>query len=571
MAKSIKSLRKGAEKRQLMKNQDGKTPIHYDQKDEVPVFEGAGRVSYDDLKSWKHTINTLGHYIEDHGTHHEAHHKAGGLMGMFHSHQDGEGRGHGYVDHPVGPMNKLPGLGEAVESLDQLYPIFEQNGIFEVSGAAAAHSAGQHAAHHHEEIKMHAKAMARHMTLAKSEPHNLAHTAKISDYHDNIAKKHGHEAARYTHMAAQAYSKGNERGGDATVAGAHKHALSHHGLLPEALSAARAKEAQKKANYESGLATTARNAGFGAGDAKHSKRASRYAKLLTKEAVHANPAVHKVNPEHPSHGSGAHLPPLQSNGGLKKWRKQNGPPDHVEKGPIKTDNVIEDAVPRANQTQHDENCPRCKEIHRSELKGGMSKREASELARYDHEMGHKMHAPYDMQEGKTINDLPSFAHAAVAHSLTNSIAYHAKSKGGYPDEKTVNQYRQRIIDNMHKKMKENGQIKEGKVPDYLKTAARDSLKKQGYKVDMVLRTAKKPSAAKMQPKTQPEPYGVMEGKEDSTKNMKRKYLGKSKGRTKIGTKAHPVDVKPKLVVKDQGAIGRAGQMKMPQPMAAKGI
>lgn len=57
----------------------------------------------------------------------------------------------------------------------------------------------------------------------------------------------------------------------------------------------------------------------------------------------------------------------------------------------------------------------------------------------------------------------------------------------------------------------------------------------------------------------------------SKSSMKRKYLGKSKGRTEVGTKAHPIDVKPKITFKDPGAIGRAGTMKMPQPTAAKGL
>lgn len=149
---------------------------------------------------------------------------------------------------------------------------------------------------------------------------------------------------------------------------------------------------------------------------------------------HTNPAVHVNNPEHPAHGSGAHLPPLQSNGGLKKWRKKNGPPDHKEVGPIRTDNVVEDKITKKDLKMHI-----------------------------------KLH--------KIIDDLA---------------------------DKAVD-------------IKEETLIEAGKA-----------------KTD-----------------------------------MKRKYLGKSKGRTKVGTKAHPVDTEPKIVLKDN-PLGRVSA-RMPQPMPSRGI
>lgn len=96
---------------------------------EEVIIEAAGRVGHDNLNSWRHHATQIGAYIEDHGTHREAHSKHGGLVGRFDSHPDGEGRGHGYIDHPVGHFPTR--FNEAIESLDQLYPIFEHAGVFE--------------------------------------------------------------------------------------------------------------------------------------------------------------------------------------------------------------------------------------------------------------------------------------------------------------------------------------------------------------------------------------------------------------------------------------------------------
>jgi len=446
--KSLKSLRKGASKRAVMKNQDG-SPIHYNQQDQAPVFEAAGRVGHDNLNSWRHHANQIGAYIEDHGTHHEAHHKAGGLLGVFHSHPDGEGRGHGYIDHPVG---KYPTrFNEAVETLDQLYLIFEEAGLFEAAPAAAAHAAGQHASHHHEELLHHAKEMAGHLRAQKSQPHNLTHQAKISDQMDKITKKHGHEAAHYTHIAAQAFARGNETTGHATVKGAHRHSLAHHGLIPESLTPARAKEAIAKADYQAVLAQTAKKAGVKTSEQKHERNFNRYQHLLKKvgEALETSPA------------------------GLKKWRKANQTPGNVETGASDAEKSVEAQTAADNARLH------------------------------------------GIKEAKVRR--PTDAEYSKAKAF-------ASSKGAKLASVGVHKVTSKI----------NVELDHGNKPT------------THHVVEEVIFEA---------------------GKAKS--EMKRKYLGKSKGRTKVGTKAHPIDTDPKLVIKDN-PMGRVAS-KMPQPMASKGI
>lgn len=582
--KPLKSLRKGADRRAKMKNPDG-TPIHYSQKDQIPVIEDHSEennmhaahhegTAHDHAKM-ADTHEILAHEAHADGEDHQArrhqiasdlHHRAArahtfaAKLRHLHTSDSARARASRTADEvshraetlsrrlkeefivedrddtPVETSMKLhakhvnlaaaardighheveawhtreaalhkahaerlkagmKGLGEAIETLDQLYPIFEEAGLFEAHPAATAHAAGQHAAHHHQEIQMHAKAMARHMTLHKANPHDLSHTAKISDYHDNVAKKHGHEAARYTHMAAQAYAAGNERGGDATVAGAHRHSLRHHGLLPESLTPARAKEALARANYQAVLAQTAKKSGVPQAAAAHEKKQNRYQKLL-----------------------------------------------------IKTDNVVE--------------------AHTGPTRMDLQKTLNSSI------LGRK---------GWTLRQ--HLNHVEKTHKVKNIQVKHENAYGAPTFGGTITHFEhihEEIVDEGYKIFTDFGAwkkhvtsvhkakiSKEGSVH-----TARASHGPSGGLVGTYNEKLKQPGWAEKESTTLGLPRHHI-GEEtiieagSSKSAMKRKYLGKSKGRTKVGTKAHPIDTDPKLVLKDN-PMARATS-KMPQPMASKGI
>lgn len=174
MAKSLKSLRKGADKRALMKNKDG-TPIHYEQQDQIPVITKVSEetVPHTDLKTWRKHAKEVGGYVEDHGDHLEAwdiNHKK---VGHF---EPGADHGHIHDDRPI----TLKRQAEAVETLDELYPIFEEAGLFEYLSPSRKEEARSKA-----EYESH---------LAQSAAH--AHVSKS-------AHKHARKAQRYLKLAIE--------------------------------------------------------------------------------------------------------------------------------------------------------------------------------------------------------------------------------------------------------------------------------------------------------------------------------------------------------------------------------
>lgn len=374
----------------------------------------------------------------------------------------------------------------AVESLEELYPIFEEHGVFEAidpatihsvvggvaglaAGARGAYYAAKHTKekfgekthkvlgryvknfakgiahpfkedvdHFHIDISRHVDRMAKHLHAQSSAPHELAHKAHFNDEHEAVAKKHGHEAARYAGIAAHAKAKGNEGSAQATIAGAAKYARAHHGLTESNVRTLKGDQSHVKhiGTFEPGTgyagAKVVHNAKNKSIEIHHLGRAAVIKRMVDK------------NPDYPSLIS--HMKSIWGNrlAGVK-WH------------------VNEEMTSEAN---------------------------------------------YSKGAARRLIMLPG--------------------------RKKVN-------------------------PD--KTQPSEHSKKKWSK-------AQKASFKRV--------YGISPLGEEtlieagSTKSeMKRKYLGKSKGRTKVGTKAHPIDTEPKLVLKDN-PTGRAVS-RMPQPMASKGI